>query len=279
MRLPPRPKLSWKEDGTPVDDRVGDVYYSIEDGLAESRAVFLEGCGLPDAWKDRSSFTIAELGFGTGLNFLAAWQMWRDHRPSNGWLNFVSFEGFPLDREDAARALEPWPELAELSDRLCARWPVRAQGVQQIAWPDERLTLTLHIGLIEETLPQAEFEADAWFLDGFSPAKNDAMWAENVWPELAARSKPEARVATFTVAGAVRRGLANAGFEVEKKPGHGRKRERLEARAPAYPTRTPDVSSPEIAIIGAGISGACLARSFVDRDARVTVFDQAQGPA
>lgn len=279
MRLPPRPKLSWKEDGTPVDDRVGDVYYSIEDGLAESRAVFLEGCGLPDAWKDRSSFTIAELGFGTGLNFLAAWQMWRDHRPSNGWLNFVSFEGFPLDREDAARALEPWPELAELSDRLCARWPVRARGVQQIAWPDERLTLTLHIGLIEETLPQAEFEADAWFLDGFSPAKNDAMWADNVWPELAARSKPEARVATFTVAGAVRRGLANAGFEVEKKPGHGRKRERLEARAPACPTQTPDVSSPEIAVIGAGISGACLARGLVDRGAQVTVFDQAQGPA
>ncbi|MCR9225019.1 MAG: FAD-dependent 5-carboxymethylaminomethyl-2-thiouridine(34) oxidoreductase MnmC [Hyphomonas sp.] len=279
MRLPPRPDLSWKEDGTPVDDRVGDVYYSIEDGLAESRAVFLHGCGLPDAWKDRSSFTIAELGFGTGLNFLAAWQMWRDQRPSGAWLNFVSFEGFPLDREDAARALTPWPELAELTKRLCARWPIRAKGIQQITWPEERLTLTLHIGLIEETLPQSEFEADAWFLDGFSPAKNEAMWANSVWPDLAARTKPGARVATFTVAGSVRRGLAEAGFEVEKKPGHGRKRERLEARAPALLAPALVPSSPNIAIIGAGISGACLARRLIERGARVTVFDQAEGPA
>ncbi len=280
MRLPPRPDLSWKEDGTPVDDRVGDVYYSIEDGLAESRAVFLKGCGLPDAWKDTSSFTIAELGFGTGLNFLATWQMWREHRASDGWLNFVSFEGFPLDKEDVARALMPWPELAELAEKLCDRWPVRAKGVQQIVWPEERLTLTLHTGLLEATLPQSQLMADAWYLDGFSPAKNEAMWATSIWPALAVRTKLGARVATFTVAGAVRRGLIDAGFEVEKKPGHGRKRERLEARAPltaAAPSRI--ATSPSIAIIGAGIAGACLARRLRDRGARVTVFDAAEGPA
>ncbi|MBO6688929.1 MAG: FAD-dependent 5-carboxymethylaminomethyl-2-thiouridine(34) oxidoreductase MnmC, partial [Henriciella sp.] len=167
----------------------------------------------------------------------------------------------------------------ELTERLCARWPIRAKGSQQITWPEERLTLTLHIGLIEETLPQSEFEADAWFLDGFSPAKNEAMWANSVWPDLAARTKPGARVATFTVAGSVRRGLAEAGFEVEKKPGHGRKRERLEARAPALLAPALVPSSPNIAIIGAGISGACLARRLIERGARVTVFDQAEGPA
>lgn len=279
MRLPPRPDLSWKEDGTPVDDRVGDVYYSIEDGLAESRAVFLEGCGLPAAWHDRASFTIAELGFGTGLNFLATWQMWQAHRSTKGWLNFVSFEGYPLDREDAARALTPWPELSGLVEQLCARWPVRAKGVQKITWPQERLSLTLHIGLIEDTLPQARFKADAWFLDGFSPAKNAAMWSSTLWPAVAERTLPGGRVATFTVAGAVRRGLSEAGFQVEKKPGHGRKRERLEARLSPGAALSPPPTSPKIAIIGAGIAGACLARRLHDRGAAVTVFDQAEAPA
>lgn len=279
MRLPPRPDLTWKEDGTPVDERVGDVYYSVEDGLAEARAVFLTGCGLPEAWQGRASFTIAELGFGTGLNFLATWQMWRAQREAGSWLHFVSFEGFPLDREDVERALLPWPELSELSSKLSAAWPTRAKGVRQLVWPEERLTMTLHIGLIEDTLPQAQFKADAWFLDGFSPAKNEAMWAEDIWPLISERSHPGAQAATFTVAGAVRRGLADAGFEVAKKPGHGRKRERLEAvfGKPAVTMTKP--AAPRVAVIGAGISGACLAKSLSQRGAEVTVFDQADGPA
>lgn len=279
MRLPPRPNLTWKEDGTPVDERVGDVYYSIEDGLAESRAVFLAGCGMPDIWQGRRQFTIAELGFGTGLNFLAAWQMWRAHRSDQNWLHFVSFEGFPLDREAAERALTPWPELADLAAKLCAKWPVRAAGIQQMTWPDERITLTLHTGLIEDTLPRAQLKADAWFLDGFSPAKNEAMWAETLWPLIAERSAPGARAATFTVAGAVRRGLSAAGFEVEKQPGHGRKRERLEARFSRGTSGSDQPKTPSVAIIGAGISGACLARALQDRGADVRVFEAANGPA
>ncbi len=278
MRLPPRPQLTWKEDGTPVDERVGDVYYSVEDGLAESRAVFLVGCGLPEVWHERPHFTIAELGFGTGLNFLAAWQMWRAHRPPDGWLHFVSFEGYPLDREDATRALKPWPELKDLAEQLCDRWPVRALGVQQISWPEDRVTLTLHTGQIEDTLARSRLKADAWFLDGFSPAKNESMWAEGLWAELAERSTHGARVATFTVAGAVRRGLESAGFAVGKKPGHGRKRERLEAVFPgenAQPTR---LKRPQVAIVGAGISGACLAHMLTRRGADVTVFDEASSP-
>lgn len=281
MRLPPRPDLHWKEDGTPVDQRVGDVYYSVEDGLAESRAVFLAGCGLPEAWQKKAQFTIAELGFGTGLNFLATWQMWRDTRASEGWLNFVSFEGFPLDADDVARALKPWPELADLAAKLCAKWPPRAKGVRRINWPEERISLTLHIGLIEETLPQAEFRADAWFLDGFSPAKNEAMWDDGLWPLIAERSAPGARAATFTVAGAVRRGLMTAGFTPEKKPGHGRKRERLEAvfdGNQAAPSRT--LSAPRsVAIIGAGIAGACVASRLSKRGAAVTVFERSAAPA
>ena len=281
MRLPPRPELHWKEDGTPVDERVGDVYYSVEDGLAESRAVFLAGCGLPEGWKNRAQFTIAELGFGTGLNFLAAWQMWRETRVPDGWLNFVSFEGYPLDAEDVEQALKPWPELADLAAKLCAKWPPRAKGVRRITWPEERLSLTLHIGLIEDTLPQAQFEADAWFLDGFSPAKNEAMWDDALWPLIAERSAPGSRAATFTVAGAVRRGLAAGGFTVEKQPGHGRKRERLEARYEIPPTRSaPTISAaPKVAVLGAGIAGSCLARVLTDRGASVTVFERDERPA
>ena len=281
MRLPPRPDLHWKDDGTPVDERVGDVYYSVEDGLAESRAVFLAGCGLPEAWQNRAQFTIAELGFGTGLNFLAAWQMWRDTRAKDGWLNFVSFEGFPLDAEDVERALKPWPELADLAAKLCEDWPPRAKGVRQISWPEERISLILHIGLIEDTLPQAQFTADAWFLDGFNPAKNEAMWDDNLWPLIAERSAPSAQAATFTVAGAVRRGLAAAGFTVEKKPGHGRKRERLEAKFEGSQKRSARTFSatPKVAILGAGIAGSCLARALTDRGASVTVFERDAAPA
>lgn len=281
MRLPPRPDLIWKDDGTPVDPRVDDVYYSVADGLAESRAVFLAGCGLPQAWQVKEQYTIAELGFGTGLNFLAAWQMWRDHKSETGWLNFVSFEGFPLDREDVERALRPWPELRDLADNLCDRWPARAKGVRQIVWPEERVTLILHVGLIDETLPQSVFTADAWFLDGFSPAKNQAMWDEALWPLIAERSATGAKAATFTVAGAVRRGLSEAGFVVEKKPGHGRKRERLEAVYPGgAETPSSDAADPQrVAIVGAGIAGACLAVSLQQRGAEVTVFDSAPGPA
>ena len=282
MRLPPRPDLTWKDDGTPVDPRVDDVYYSVEDGLAESRAVFLSGCGLPEAWSETSSFTIAELGFGTGLNFLAAWQMWRAQRPDSGWLNFVSFEGYPLDAEDVARALLPWPELADLAAKLVEKWPARAAGTRQITWPKERLTLTLHIGQIDTVLPQADLRANAWFLDGFSPAKNPAMWGDWLWPELARKSSPRARVATFTVAGAVRRGLTSAGFKVERKPGHGRKRQRLEAVYDAASDRTTSQKpgpAPRIAVIGAGIAGACAARALHERGAEVTVFDAASRPA
>jgi tRNA 5-methylaminomethyl-2-thiouridine biosynthesis bifunctional protein len=280
MRLPPRPDLVWKDDGTPVDPRIDDVYYSVEDGLAESRAVFLHGCGLPEGWQQRSSFTIAELGFGTGLNFLATWQAWRANRSAETWLNFVSFEGYPLDAEDVERALRPWPELADLSTKLCSKWPPRANGVRQLIWPEERLTLALHIGQIEETLPQSHLKADAWFLDGFSPAKNSAMWDEQLWPLIAARSNPGARAATFTVAGAVRRGLAAVGFQVEKRPGHGRKRERLEAVFQGdNSVASANTTSPRIAVIGAGIAGACLARTLSQRGAVVQVFDQAPGPA
>ena len=224
-RLLQHPELDWTDDGAPRARQHGDVYFSAQDGLAETRTVFLKGCGLPEAWEGRSQFTVAETGFGTGLNFLAVWQLWRAHRPSSAaQFTFISFEAYPLRREDAARALAAWPELRELAQALTARWPAPVRGVRSIVFPEDGVRLILHLGDIRETLAQSAFKADAWFLDGFSPAKNEDMWHAGLYPDLAARSAAGARLGTFTVAGAVRRVFSDAGFELSKAEGHGRKR-------------------------------------------------------
>lgn len=274
-RLPPLPQLDWKDAAPHSRDR-DDVYFSGE-GLSEKRAVFLQGCGLPEAWAGRERFTVGELGFGTGLNFLALRELWRRHRPSpNARLDFLSFEGMLIGAGDAGRIHEAWPELGELSRELVARWPVRARGVQRIGFPDG-VTLTLFVDDISAALPQARGSVDAWFLDGFAPSKNAEMWSAEVMGQVARLSAPGARAATYTVAGDVRRNLEAAGFSVEKKPGHGRKKERLEA---SFARAERELSAPpkSVLIIGAGIGGACTAKSFVERGCSVTVLDKASGP-
>lgn len=250
--------LSWTEDGQPRSRLFGDVYFSAEDGLAETRAVFLQGCGLPDAWTGRRQFVVGELGFGTGLNIAALLQLWQSSRPAHGHLHIFSIEAFPITADEAARALGRWPELAEVAGLLAARWPGRARGRHRVDLPELAATLDLAVMDATEALAGWQGRADAWFLDGFSPALNPQMWSDEVLGLVAARSAPGARAATFTVAGHVRRGLAAAGFSVDKRPGFGRKRERLEARLPGAPV---DPSTPRVAIIGAGIAGASAARA------------------
>ena len=288
-RLPEPAKLEWKEDGTPVATSFDDVYFSLSDGLEETRAVFLKACGLPEGWQCVPSYTIAELGFGTGLNFLATVEAWlKSTTGQNNWLHFTSVEKHPMSPQDAARALARWPDLEILAAELIAQWPVPALGPHRLVFPDWRVTLTLFIGDAEDWLSTMDFQADAWFLDGFAPAKNDTMWAEALYPLMARHSKKGTRIGTYTVAGAVRRGLAAAGFTVAKAPGFGRKRERLEASWPGTEeTGEPDLPlmrpTPQkidrLVVIGAGIAGASVARSFALRGLPVDVLDQAQAPA
>lgn len=278
-RLPPLPDLDWPDSqnsAAPFARDVGDVYFSGE-GLSEKRAVFLGGCGLPEGWADRESFTIGELGFGTGLNLLALWDLWRQHRPSpTARLNYLSFEGMLIGREDAARIHAAWPELGALSEQLLAHWPNRARGIQRIHLPDN-ITLTLVIDDIAAAIPQVKASVDAWFLDGFAPAKNPAMWSAETLTHVARLSAANARAATYTVAGDVRRSLEAAGFSVAKMPGHGRKKERLEARLIA--PRAESAPPPRrVTIIGAGIAGACATNAFLRRDCDVTVIDKAPAP-
>jgi tRNA 5-methylaminomethyl-2-thiouridine biosynthesis bifunctional protein len=276
-RLPPRPQITFTPEGAPFSEDLGDVYFS-GDGLEEKRAVFLAGCGMPEAWANRDHFAIGELGFGTGLNFLIACDLWRRHRPSpKARLSYLSFEGALLSAADAARIHALWPDLAGLSSDLICRWPTRARGVQRIVFP-HGITLTLAIDDIAASLPQADARIDAWFLDGFAPSKNPAMWSSDILAHVARLSAPGARAATYSVAGDVRRSLEAAGFTVAKMPGHGRKKQRLEATLSASP-QTDRLSPPkDILILGAGIAGACTARAFLDRGCNVTVVDASSAP-
>ncbi|WP_309087350.1 tRNA (5-methylaminomethyl-2-thiouridine)(34)-methyltransferase MnmD [Phenylobacterium sp.] len=262
--------LDWTADGQPRSRLFGDVYFSAEDGLAETRAVFLDGCGVPDAWAGRRRFVVAELGFGTGLNIAALLDLWRRTGPPGGQLHVFTVEGFPIAADEAARALARWPEIAQAAQALTRRWPGRARGVHRLEIPEFSAVVDVAVGDVAEALAGWTGRADAWFLDGFSPALNPQMWSDEILALVGARSAPGARAATFTVAGQVRRGLAAAGFSVEKRPGFGRKRERLEARFPGEPQ---DASSRRVAIVGGGVAGAAAARAVRALGGEAVVFE------
>ncbi|MEO8811586.1 MAG: tRNA (5-methylaminomethyl-2-thiouridine)(34)-methyltransferase MnmD, partial [Caulobacteraceae bacterium] len=224
--------MIWDDRGAQVSRRFGDVYYSREGGLAESRAVFLAGAGLPDAWAGRRHFCVAELGFGTGLNIAALLALWRRRRAPGAQLSLFSVEAWPLATDEAARALGAWPELAAVAEALTGRWPGRARGFHRVDLPDFHASLDVAVMDAEAALTAWSGRADAWFLDGFAPARNPEMWSPGLMDLVAARSAAGARVATYTVAGAVRGALSRAGFAVERRPGFGAKRRRLEATLP-----------------------------------------------
>ena len=265
--------LEFDDAGVPRSTRYGDVYFSRDGGLAESRTVFLDGCGLPERWAGRRRFVVAELGFGTGLNIAALLDLWRRCGPAQGRLSIFSVEIEPPSAEDARRALALWPELAPVSELMLARWPGRAAGFHRLELPELRACLDLAVMDAEAAVEAWDGRADAWFLDGFSPAKNPTMWSEPLMALIAARSAPGARIATYTVAGAVRRALSAAGLTVERRPGFGRKRERLEAVAPG--AAAPEPANPRIAVIGGGIAGAALARGFAALGVAAQLFDRA----
>ena len=264
------PRLIWAEDGSPRSGRFDDVYFSREDGLSETRTVFLEGCGLPGAWAGRQRFTVAELGFGTGLNIAALLELWSRTRPQGATLHVFSIEGFPLSVDEARRALSAWPELDKPVRAMLDAWPDGTPGFHRMSLPGLHAVIDVAIGDVAWALDQWSGRADAWFLDGFAPSTNPDMWSPQVLDLIPERSAPGARVGTFTVAGAVRRGLAERGFTADKRPGHGRKRERLEARLPGTVDETP---APVVAVVGAGIAGASMARALTEAGCRVTVVE------
>jgi len=212
----------WHADGPPVSSLYDDPYYSLHDGLAETRHVFLGGNDLPARLCD--GFHVAELGFGTGLNALAVWAAWRA-TGQTGTVHFTSFEAHPMPAADMARALAAWPELDLLAQQLVA---VRENGSRQADFGD--FALTIVEGDATATLPTWTGQADAWFLDGFSPAKNPALWTPDLMAQVAAHTRAGGTAATYSAAGHVRRGLEQAGFAVSRAPGFSGKRHMTRAR-------------------------------------------------
>ncbi len=207
-------QLDWRETESgvvPISTQFDDPYYSLDNGLAETRHVFLNGNRLPERYRD--GFHIAELGFGTGLNFLAALQCFRDAE-TTGTLQFTSFEAYPMTQEDLNRALAPYTEL-----------PIQLLDTDLTAGlngPDFQLNLI--IGDARETIQNWTGRADAWFLDGFSPAKNPELWDDRLMKQVGNHTAQNGTFATYTAAGHVRRALSEAGFDVERVLGFGRKR-------------------------------------------------------
>lgn len=255
----PIPELLHGAEGHVSSAQFGDVYFSRASGIAETRHVFLEGNGLPARFANRLHFTIGELGFGTGLNFKVAWEAFRAANPQ-GQLHYISVEKYPLSHA----------QLAALHPDLAAWYPLRLPGWHRVHLP--QCTLTLGFGDAAELLATARFAADAWFLDGFAPAKNPEMWSDALFAELARLSAPDATLATFTAAGGVKRGLMAHGFAMRKVPGFGTKRDMLVGRRTGAPL--PMTEAGTALVIGAGIAGVTAARALAERGVTVTVLEQ-----
>lgn len=263
------PEITVDATGTARSITFDDVYFSARGGMAETEHVFIAGNHLPERWQNRTRFVIGELGFGTGLNFLVAWKRFIETNP-NGTLHFISIEKFPLTPAQLQQALSYQPELAAYAEQLIANYPLRLPGLHRLQF--DRITLTLGFGDVNALLPEIEAKVDAWFLDGFAPAKNDAMWSEPVLSQIERLSAPGASFATFTAAGAVKRGLQAIGFSVDKVQGYAHKRDMLVGRREGTYEEKPIPKT--VSIIGGGIAGCTAARGFAERGLQVTLYEQ-----
>lgn len=270
--------LAFDPDGHPYSPFFDDVYHTTSGGLGQAQQVFLACNGLPSRWAGRAAFTIVETGFGLGLNFLATWAAWRADPARSRRLHFISIEKHPFRVDDLARLQAAWPELAELSAGLRRQWPALLPGVHRLGFDDGRVTLDLVFGDAVQALPLVEARADAFYLDGFSPACNPDMWSPAVFAQLARLAAPGASLATWSVAGEVRRGLQAVGFAVERRPGFGGKRQMLAGRFEGA-ARSPEAPAERRAlVIGAGVAGSSVAERLAARGWQVVVVDEADGP-
>ena len=268
-------------DGVPVAAAFSDSYFSRQDGLAETRYTFLGGNHLPQAWSEKSQFTILETGFGSGLNAFATFQAWQQHRPAGGILHFVSVEAHPMQPADMRQTLASWPELHPWMQWWLADYPPMVSGFHRRWHRPSGICLTVIHADVLDGLSALEAQADCVYLDGFAPRQNRAMWSQDVFQELHRLTRPDATLATFTAAGFVRRGLRQAGFQATKRDGFGRKREHLVAtrdhhkaleRVPPW-FAMPQPQSPPKQIHGAGIGGAALAMAWRQRSIDIPVLE------
>lgn len=271
-------ELAYTDYGAPYSDAYGDIYHSVDGGPGQARHVFLAGNRLPERWHDQDCFVILETGFGTGVNFLATWAAWQADPRACRRLHYVAVEKHPFSADALARLHEAWPEYGDLAARLRAAWPTLVPGYHRLQFADGRLILTLLLGDAATTLPRLDARIDAFYLDGFSPAKNPDMWSPALIAQLARLANREATLATWSVAVPMRDGLKAAGFETAKAPGFGHKREMLVGRLlESRPRAT--VPDRRAIVVGAGVAGSTACERLASRGWQVTLFDRQPGPA
>ena len=262
--LQPGASVAWQTPLTPSSRRHRDIYWSPNSAVAEKTHVFIKGNRLRERWTDPDSahFTLCEVGFGFGVSCLATTNLWRRMKPRGGILNYIAFEKSPVLPEDMAALYARLAPEAGFDDRkvfgehlgrLLEQYPQPSPG-HHLLWLDHDICLDLVFGDVNDTLPTTTVEADAWYLDGFSPSSNPDAWRPAMFRKLAACSRPGATLATYSVAGEVRRGLSEAGFSIAREPGFGNKAEMLTGTAPGNWQPRPRWHG-RVAIIGAGIAG------------------------
>ena len=288
-------QIHWSDQSEPISTLFDDVYFNTEEGIEESFYVFFQGNELNERWIECKSehFSIAETGFGTGLNFLVTclqFQLFLKSHPKNPLkrLFFSSFEKYPLNKQDLTNALQRWPTLKTYIKPLIEQYPLALRGCHRILFEQFNITLDLWFGDVQQTLPTLYHPRigifDCWYLDGFAPSKNPDMWSNELFKLIAESCKKNATIATFTAAGFVRRGLIEVGFTMGKKKGYGKKREmligQLEEKLTSQATPIENLreaaqeNTKDIAVIGSGITSACLALALTKRGYKVSLYCQ-----
>ncbi len=275
--------LQWSPDGRLVSSDYGDIYFQPGQGAEESHYVFLQHNNIPERFsvlRAGDECRIAELGFGTGLNFLLTATAWKQGKPPGARLHYVSIEKHPIRVDDLRRIYQGWPAHAPITDHLLRQYPPLIAGFHHIDFPADNIRLTLLLGDVADVLPELSGAFDAWYLDGFSPAKNPAMWDQSLFPLIAERTRPGGTLATFSAAGHVRRGLEEAGFDVQRTKGFGHKEHMTVAKLKSGTTAPVATRRPSrVAVLGAGLAGAGVARALAARNISVTVYDRAPASA
>lgn len=283
-------EIEWR-DNTPYSLQYDDIYFSAEQGLAETDTVFIERNRLRERWRDIEQFCIIETGFGSGLNFFCTANAFLQTAPATAQLDFISVEKHPFKRDDLLQIGRIWPQLADVVEELAAVYPLAVSGFHQRELCGGRIRLLLLYGDVTEQLSQLEAKADAWYLDGFAPSKNQTMWQRELFQQITRLTKVGGTFSTFTAAGDVRRGLQHAGFAVRKIPGFAGKRHMLVGELetknniessidpwfqwPEFQLSGVEPSARRVVVIGAGIAGLSTANALARYGWQVTVLEQA----